>query len=63
MQVGSAEGTVAEFACATNAESMSVRTLTEVAYFKPRLSRRGSAMRVSAQCPKASVRIPETRQT
>ena len=31
MQVGSAEGTVAEFACAANAESMSVRTLTEVA--------------------------------
>ena len=36
MQVGSAEGTAAEFACAANAESMSVRTLTEVAYSKPR---------------------------
>ena len=36
MQVGSAEGMAAEFACAANAESMSVRTLTEVAYSKPR---------------------------
>jgi hypothetical protein len=34
MQVGSAEGTVAEFACAANADSMSVRTFTEVAYAK-----------------------------
>jgi hypothetical protein len=36
MQVGSAEGMAAEFACATNAEFMSVRTLTEVAYSKQR---------------------------
>jgi len=36
MQVGSAEGMAAEFACAANAESMSVLTLTEVAYSKPR---------------------------
>jgi len=36
MQVGSAEGMAAEFACAANASSMSVRTLTEVAYSKPR---------------------------
>ena len=37
MQVGSAEGTVAEFTCAANAESMSIRTLTEVACVKQRL--------------------------
>ena len=36
MRVGSAEGMAAEFACAANAESMSVLTLTEVAYSKPR---------------------------
>jgi len=36
MQVGSPEGMAAEFACAKNAESISVRTLTEVAYSKPR---------------------------
>ncbi len=36
MQVGSPEGTAAEFACAKNAESISVRTLSEVAYSKPR---------------------------
>ncbi len=36
MQVGSAEGAAAEFACSANAEFMSVRILTEVAYSKPR---------------------------
>jgi hypothetical protein len=36
MHVGSPEGMAAEFACAKNAESISVRTLTEVAYSKPR---------------------------
>ena len=36
MRVGSAEGKAAEFTCATNAESMRVLTLTEVAYSKPR---------------------------
>ena len=35
-QVGSAEGRVAEFACSANAGSMSIRTLTETAYTKPR---------------------------
>jgi hypothetical protein len=36
MQVGSTEGMAAEFACATNAEFMTVHTLTEVAYSKSR---------------------------
>ncbi len=36
MQVGTPEGMAAEFACAANAESISVRILTEVAYSKPR---------------------------
>ncbi len=36
MFVSSAEGTAAEFACAPNADFMSVRILTEVAYSKPR---------------------------
>lgn len=35
-QVGSEEGRVAEFACSANAGSMSIRTLTETAYSKPR---------------------------
>ena len=35
MLVGSSEGMAAEFACAENAQSIRVRTLTEVAYSKP----------------------------
>ncbi len=36
MFVSSAEGKAAEFACSANADFMSVRILTEVAYSKPR---------------------------